>query len=349
VPRNRPWAKTDLSYVPEGVDATYFDYPALPVITRATNGSTLSRRLLPLIASYSPDVILSFWVYPDGYAAVRVGSKLNIPVVVQAIGSDLNCVDGGLQLRQVQEVLRKSDVILTVSGALRQRAIDLGADSKRAQAIVNGCDTSIFHVRAQAECRRSLGIDADATLVVFVGRLDILKGVVELVHACKLIEHRFPSLRLVMIGEGPAKAAVEHAAATAGFSDRLQSVPRCTSAEVARWLGASDVFTLPSYNEGCPNAIVEALRCGRPVVATRVGGIPELVDEQNGILVPPRDVPALAEALTDSLTRSWDPAQIEARGRRSWQDVAKEVYAVCESVTLGRPSTISNSGSGILV
>jgi teichuronic acid biosynthesis glycosyltransferase TuaC len=336
VPRNRAWAKTDLSYVPADIETTYFHYPTLPVILRPINGWGISRRLVPLIASYAPDVILSFWIYPDGYAAIRVGQKLGIPVVVEALGSDLNCVYVGLQLRQVRSVLRQADAVLAVSGALKQRAIELGAHSNTTLAMLNGCDSSIFHVQSQSDCRLSLDLCGDAQIVLFVGRLDLLKGVIELVRACAQVAQLFPLLQLVMVGEGPAKSAIMQAAAQAGISGRLRLVPPCSSAQVARWMAASDVFALPSYNEGCPNVVLEALRCGRPVVATRVGGVPEIVTRETGILVPPRDIGALASAVAHSLSRSWNPEQIAAMNCRSWNDVANEVYAVCDTVVSNR-------------
>ena len=104
----------------------------------------------------------------------------------------------------------------------------------------------------------------------------------------------------------------------------------CSSARVARWLAAADVFAFPSYAEGCPNVVIEALNCGIPVVATTVGGIPELVGSHNGILVPPRDVFSLVEALRTALSTKWDPYAIAERANRSWDHVAQEVFEACE-------------------
>jgi teichuronic acid biosynthesis glycosyltransferase TuaC len=341
-PINRVWSKTDLSYVPEKVEVTYFHYPALPVISRPLNGWTLSHRLKPLLLAYNPDVILSYWIYPDSYAALRIGKKLNIPVVVTAIGSDLNCVSPGLQLRQTRRVLEQADAVVTVSQALYRRAIRLGADPRRAKTIVNGCDPSIFHIQSKPLCRQALNIPPNSAVVLFVGRLDLLKGVVELVRACALLYHAgLSSITLVMIGEGPAKIVIEQVAVAEGFRERLRLLPPSRSIQIARWMAASNVFSLPSYHEGCPNVVIEALRCGCPVVATQVGGIPEMITEQNGILVPPRDVRALAKALADSLTRSWDSTEISVQDQRSWKDVAAEVYAVCKSVVAARASRAS--------
>jgi glycosyltransferase involved in cell wall biosynthesis len=98
---------------------------------------------------------------------------------------------------------------------------------------------------------------------------------------------------------------------------------------VASWLAAANIFCLPSYAEGCPNAVIEALACGRPVVATNVGGIPELVDSESGILVAPQDSQALADAFHQALSRRWDEPAISQRAQRGWDQVAEETRQIC--------------------
>jgi glycosyltransferase involved in cell wall biosynthesis len=99
---------------------------------------------------------------------------------------------------------------------------------------------------------------------------------------------------------------------------------------------AADLVTLPSYMEGCPNVVLEALACGRPVVATNVGGIPEILSNECGCLVPPREPAMLAEALASVLDRAWDAKAISAHGGRSWEMVAGEVFEIFESIIAAR-------------
>ena len=105
-------------------------------------------------------------------------------------------------------------------------------------------------------------------------------------------------------------------------------------------MAAADLVTLPSYMEGCPNVVLEALACGRPVVASNVGGIPEILSDECGRLVPPRDSGALAQALASVLDRNWDrtwDAQaISAHGSRSWEAVAAELLGIFESLVCAR-------------
>ena len=101
-------------------------------------------------------------------------------------------------------------------------------------------------------------------------------------------------------------------------------------------MAAADLVTLPSYMEGCPNVVLEALASGRPVVATNVGGIPEILSVECGQLVPPRDSGALAEALASVLDRTWDADDLSARGSRSWEAVAAELLDVFQMLVATR-------------
>jgi glycosyltransferase involved in cell wall biosynthesis len=99
-------------------------------------------------------------------------------------------------------------------------------------------------------------------------------------------------------------------------------------------MAACDVFCLPSHSEGCPNVIVEARACGRPVVATNVGGIPEITTPQSAILVPPGSPVELAKCLLEALNRDWNPIQIAA-GLSPWDEVSKQSFQVCEEAMAG--------------
>jgi glycosyltransferase involved in cell wall biosynthesis len=108
-------------------------------------------------------------------------------------------------------------------------------------------------------------------------------------------------------------------------------------------MAASNLVCLPSYSEGLPNVVIEALASGRPVVASEVGGIPELIDSNCGVLVTPRDSERLESALEQCLTTQWDEAAISARFQRSWKESAKEHHQLCVEVLKGRGAWQTNS------
>jgi teichuronic acid biosynthesis glycosyltransferase TuaC len=163
-----------------------------------------------------------------------------------------------------------------------------------------------------------------------VGRLDVRKGLIELINASAQLHTHRPKFHCYIVGDGVDKPLLEAAIASHNAAGYITLMPSCLTAQVAAWMAASNLVTLPSYNEGCPNVVLEALTSGRPVVATNVGGIPELMDDTCGRLVPPRDVPALTEALDQVLSQPWSATEISAKHSRSWADVAGEVLRLLE-------------------
>jgi len=138
---------------------------------------------------------------------------------------------------------------------------------------------------------------------------------------------RRPDVRLVLVGDGPERAACERSAAEAGGQvlvagqQPLEAVPR--------WLAAADALALPSWAEGTPNVVLEALACGRRVVATGVGGTPDLITGPAlGELVPPHDPAALAAALERAADTPYQPDEVARAGARgSWDESARQLEA----------------------
>ena len=335
-PRSRSYGKLDASYSTPDVKASYFDYPALPLLSRPFNGWMAARTLLPHVRRFAPDLIFSCFLYPEGYAALKLGKALALPVVAMSIGSDINRIGDPISYLHTRTVLREADFLVTVSGDLRLKAIAMGAPDEKTRAVVNGCDLSVFHVRDRLEARRKLGIDPASQVVLYIGRMDVKKGLRELVEAAAALRPERANLHVYLIGEGPDRPLIQSAIQANNAAGYIHALPGCAFDEVAVWMAAADLVTLPSYMEGCPNVVLEALACGRPVVASNVGGIPEILSDECGRLVPPRDSGALAHALASVLDRTWDAKAISAHGSRSWEAVAAELLGIFESLVCAR-------------
>jgi glycosyltransferase involved in cell wall biosynthesis len=335
-PHARSYDRLDASYSPPGVAASYYNFPALPVLSRPVNGWLAARVLLPAVRAFAPDLIFSCFLYPDGYAALQIGKALAVPVAAMSIGSDINRIGDPVSRLFTRTVLRQADFLVTVSGDLRMKAIAMGASAEKARAILNGCDLSVFHVQDRLAARQKLGIDPGAEAVVYIGRMDVKKGLRELVEAAARLQPQRAHLQVYLVGAGPDRLLIESAIQAHNAASYIHPLPACAFDEVAVWMAAADLVTLPSYMEGCPNAVLEALASGRPVVATRVGGIPEIMGDECGRLVPPRDAGALAEALASALDQSWDAKAISARHSRSWETVATELLEIFKSLTSAR-------------
>lgn len=334
-PRSYLFRAADPAHAVPGCDVRYVEYPALPALSRPFNGWLCARTLHAPLREFAPDVVLSYWLYPDAYGAMRAAQRAGVPLVVGARGSDLRVRDA-ISRRLTRPVLHAAQRILVVSEDLGRVAVrDYGADPARIRAIPNGCDAAIFHPQPREAARAALGLDAAAELVVYVGRLVPEKGLRELLDAVRTLAPQRPRLQLALIGDGPMRAELEGRLA-ADPSLRVALPGALGPQEVARWMAAADLVTLPSYSEGHPNVLVEALACGRPVVATPVGGIPEVVDTDCGVLVPARDPAALAAGLADVLDRGWDASALARRFSRDWDAVAEDTLAACrEALAIG--------------
>jgi teichuronic acid biosynthesis glycosyltransferase TuaC len=339
----------DLSYSLPDVSTRYFEYPAIPGLTRCINGIVCAKYLEPYLREFMADVVLNFWLYPEGYAAVRVADNLGIPAVVCSIGSDLNCIPDPASRYLTRITMERAAIVVTKSEPLRARAIQMGIHPRKVRTVLNGCDSGTFHRASRNTARAQLAVDERAELVLYVGRLDPAKGIMELFDAFALLANHRPNLRLTYIGDGPGGDQLRRRAKDAELETRISLANSCSSEEVAQWLAASNVLALASYAEGSPNVILEALSCGRPVIGTNVGGIPDMINEECGILIAPGDVPALADAIEESIRRNWDEQLIAKQFRRGWDHVADEYFTICEQAVQNRCGNMQPSDEAITV
>jgi teichuronic acid biosynthesis glycosyltransferase TuaC len=325
-----------------GVRVEYLRYSALPVVTRLVNGFNCGRVLIPRLRKFRPDLVIGYNVYPEGFGVVSAARQLGIPVLIGAIGSDVLRISGYFVGRLTAQTLRKASFVLTVSDDLRKRVMQWGIPSEKCQTILNGCDSDIFRPACRETARAELNIDPGAELVVFIGRFVPLKGLREFFEAAATLSKSRPYLQIVCIGEGPMDQELRSRAAQADLNGRVRFVAGASPHEIARWLAASNVFCLPSDSEGCPNVVIEALSCGRPVVASNVGGIPELLNSRCGVLVPPRDAQRLSQGLAQALVHPWDQEEIANQHHRGWDQVARETYQTCCGL-VGHSELVSDS------
>ncbi len=315
-----------------GIDVTYMRQLYVPRVGLPVAVPLYLASLLPHRDRLrSADVVLATWAYPDGCAAVLAARAAGKPCVVKVHGSDVNVVLRTRAARAVAaRVLPLADAVIAVSRPLADELVSLGVPRERVHLVMNGVDSALFHPRDRRSARAALGVRADARVVLFVGRLEPQKGIRELLDAFERLRARIPFATLALVGDGVSRDEVR-ARIARWDPGAVRLLGALSPGEVATWMGASDVVTLPSWAEGTPNVVLEALASGRPVVATRVGGIPDVLrDERSGIVVPPRDGSALGAALYDALDRRWDEAAVRASGPGSWQESAEQVAGVLE-------------------
>lgn len=264
------------------------------------------------------DILLASWLYPDACSALSLSARLGVPCVVKAHGSDVQQTAQRLDVEPiVRRLLPNATAVVAPSKPLVRSLIDLGGPKDHTYHIPNGVDRSIFMPRDRLGARKSLGLPAHQPLIVFVGRLTREKGVLELLQARSALA----GVQIALIGDGPLRASLDPEGLANGSLIAPGAQPLL---RVADWMAAADVIVLPSWSEGTPNVVLEAIASGRPVVATNVGGIPDILpDGRAGLLIPPKDPKALAGALSSALSRSWNEREIARYSPPSWERSAE--------------------------
>jgi glycosyltransferase involved in cell wall biosynthesis len=195
--------------------------------------------------------------------------------------------------------LKRFHGLAAVSDSVAQRLFDSGVSPKKIRTIANGIDVELF------ERARPLPVfDFDGNKVVgMVARLDLQKGFEYLLRAARELCGAFPELKVVIVGEGPDRQAIENMIQRFGLQSSV--IVAGQHSDMPAIYAAMDIFVLPSLNEGLPMTILEAMAASRPVIATRVGAIPTVIkDGETGLLVDPGDANGLRDALARLLTDS---------------------------------------------
>lgn len=312
----------------DGIDAVYPRFFVVPKVARFLHGWEYFYSIRSAVArevhEFQPDVILAYFAYPYGFAAVHLGRMFNLPVVISCRGSDINYMSKPrLQGRMIASSLHACRRVFVMSEEMKKRVLSFGLDPSRVEVVSNGVDAERFKPEDRAQARQALGIDQEARVLVCVSRLSHEKGIDVLIDAVAKLKDA--GTRLYVIGDGVERASLASQIHSAGLSERVYLALTRPHSEIPQWLAAADVAVLPSRSEGMPNAVLEALASGRPVVATAVGGTQELIDNPAlGTLVPPGDAGALAHALHAALNDSWNEKVIAASvAERTWDAVGK--------------------------
>lgn len=307
---------------------TTVPFTAIPGVARDRRGDQLAGPAITvarqLHAQHPCDVVLGHFLWPDGVGAAKVARELGLPHVLVAHGSDVNQqLEHPARLTAVAEALSDAGGLITVSGALARQLQEFGLSLPPHEVIPCGYDPAVFHPRPRDEARAALGVE-DATWLVYVGMLRDLKRVDVLLEAMTDLR----DARLAILGAGPEAERLADQARRLKLGRRVLFAGPQPHDRVALWMAAADAVVLVSEREGTPTVLVEALACGTPVVATAVGGIPELT---YGLakLAPPGEVAAFVAAVQQTLAAPPDAAALTERvAKLAWPEVGAAEAAV---------------------
>jgi teichuronic acid biosynthesis glycosyltransferase TuaC len=275
------------------------------------------------------DVIDAHYLYPDGVAAVWLGQRLGVPVVMTARGSDVTQIaQMAAPGRMVSAAVRAAAGVITVSSALRDGVIALGAAPERVRVLRNGVDLFGFHPPVdRGAARAALGLTRPA--LISVGHLIPRKGHDLTIRAMALL----PEWELVVLGEGPERAGLEGLIRSLGLQDRVRLLGARPHGALAACYGAADLMVLASSREGWANVLLESMACGTAVVASDIPGNPEVVGCRDAGVVVPRSPEGIAAGVRDLWTAM--PERAATRGYAEgfgWGETSAGGYAVYRGV-----------------
>ena len=268
----------------------YLAVPGLGMLSNPTALALAGRRVLARLLREGQefDAIDAHFLYPDGVAAIRLGQEFGLPVVVTARGSDTSEWPRHRRPRRlIQDTLTRADGVIAVSAGLKQGLLTLGAAPAKVVVLRNGVDLNIF----QPPKARAAG---SGTRLLSVGLLIPRKGHDLIIRALPML----PGASLVIIGEGPERAALNRLACTLGVAERVLLLGGRPHATLPDHYGAADILVLASSREGWANVLLEAMACGTPVIASPAWGSREAVSSpQAGLVLDETTPTAIAAAV----------------------------------------------------
>jgi glycosyltransferase involved in cell wall biosynthesis len=314
----------------------------LPGLARQRDGLAMALAALPIVKRLKLegrcDLIDAHFAYPDGYAASLLARWLHLPYTITMRGTEPKHLRvPGLRDRIVP-ALRGAARVFTVSNSLREVGIAAGVPAAQFVVVGNGVDTALFHPLPRDEARARLGIPRDAKVLITVGALVERKGFHRVIGLLPALRARFPSLQYLCVGgaspEGDWSVRLRKQAVAAGLADCVRFLGPLAPAELRVPLSASDVFVLPSSNEGWANVILEAMACGLPVVASDVGGNAEVVAaDALGAVYAFGDELALQRQLEAALAREWSRDELLAyAAANAWDTRVRQLLAAFENL-----------------
>ncbi|MFV9504451.1 MAG: glycosyltransferase [Oscillochloridaceae bacterium umkhey_bin13] len=295
---------------------------AAPFALSASMVAVMRELVLAQVTGQPYDVVQAHWVLPNGPPAALPAALAGVPLVVSLHGSDIYLAERHWAMAlTAAATFRAAAVVTACSGDLRTRAVALGARAATSQVIPYGVDLDQFRPdpSAREAVRTELGLAPEAPLVLGLGRLVTKKGFGVLLDAWPAVRAACPNATLVIGGYGDLRSTLEQQAATLDLGSSVRFTGQLERSRAARFVAAADVFALPIVRDGVdglPNALLEAMGAGRAIVASRVAGVPDVLDDGvHGLIVPERQPAPLATALIHLLHNPAFANQLGAAAR----------------------------------
>ncbi len=328
------YSQVPSEYNIDGIKIYSPKYPMIPKLSESRHAFFMSIALNKCIKKLHKklafDVVNSQWIYPDSCAVGTAIKELNIAHIATGLGCDINhdMHDTGKK-DVIENTLNAVDAITVVSNSLKDELIEASFPEEKITVIPNGVDISKFNPLPKIECRNRLKLDLNVPVILYVGRLSTEKNIKSLIKTSSALVKKGYKFKLYIVGDGSLLAELKLLAKESGISECVFFMGNIDHNEIKKWMGACDYFCLPSLREGCPNVVLEALSCGRPVIASKVGAIPDITNKKTSVLFTPDDIESMTIAFEKAFTTDWDEKIISnSVAALSWENAAKKYLDV---------------------
>jgi glycosyltransferase involved in cell wall biosynthesis len=324
-------ARTPRRETRKGIDVLHPRVPIVPKVGMGLAPFWWRQVLTPLLrrirTEWPFDLLDAHYIFPDCVALVEIARRLGVPIVVSARGTDVHLI-GDLPgpRERIRDACAAASGVVAVSKALAAHLTRLGVPEGKITVVPNGADVDSFAPPPSAPLTRRF----PGRVLLGIGRLVPQKGFHLAVEAVATLAPKYPDLTLVFAGSGGERENLTELAERKGIGTRVHFLGEVEHDRIPELLWSADRLILPSFREGYPNVVVEAIAAGTPVVATAIGGIPEIVDDSVGDLAEQPGAAAFTQALDRSLGRAFDRSAFAARreGLR-WErslDLLRQVF-----------------------
>ncbi len=285
------------------------------------------------LRNINPDIVHSQSI-GMGIPGIVAKKLLKKPLLVWGRGIDVY-LPGPLMKPLSKLVLRNADAVIALTEDMKREMQKICY--RDVFVIPNGIDLEKFENLSREEARTKLQIKEDEKMVVFVGTLRPIKGLKYLIKAMNIITRQDTGVKLMLVGDGEERQDLQELVNELDLGNQVIFGGRVPNEKVSEYMVASDIFVLPSLSEGFPNVVLEAMAAGLPVVASKVGGLPEIIkDGKNGFLVEPKNPEQIAEKVMlllrdEELRKRVSRNNKEKAKHYSWDSVVEkleEIYKV---------------------
>lgn len=320
------------------IEVHYTPYFYLPKVLRRLTPFLMRLSIGPLFVKllrWQPDAVMASWGYPDAPAVRQLLRNSDLPFFCQVHGSDVNihCFLPSHR-RQIIAAFKTAHTVFAVSASLKSQLISFGVAPKRLAVNYRGVDDTKFYQIDRSAARRALSLPDNKDIFLFVGNLKEPKGPFDLLAAIRHLadKGKLADATLVYIGQGQDQQRLIQLA-----QELERDYPGCRvmvlgslpHEQINQWMNAADYLCLPSHNEGVPNVVLESMRCGTPIIASNVGGIPEVLDARCGVLVPAKDIKAIANGIDKARKTQWNRDEIRKVSQKfKWSENTNVVYQI---------------------